>query len=114
MLLVLAINELLFPQKTRRDADTTVGVVPIGIPLIMGPAALTTLLISVDTFGFVRTLVSLLLNVGVVWAAFRYSDSIAWAMGRAGLRAVSKVVMLFLAAIAVMMIRRGLSEVFGL
>ena len=46
ILLVLSVNDLIFVhEQQRRDPGGSIGVVPIGIPLIMGPAALTTILI---------------------------------------------------------------------
>ncbi|MCE9635056.1 MAG: MarC family protein [Planctomycetes bacterium] len=85
------------------------GVVPIGIPLIMGPAALTTILITVESHGHLLAIVSVLLNLVVMWMVFRHADLILRVMGRAGSRAVAKVAALFMAAIAVMMIRVGLT-----
>lgn len=109
ILLVLAIWDLLFSQQARRkEADTSVGVVPIGIPLIMGPAALTTIMLSVESSGFYATLLALILNLIIVWVIFRKADEIVKLMGDAGARAVAKVMALFLAAIAIMMIRVGI------
>ena len=77
------------------------------MPLIAGPALLTALLILVDTVGLVFTLVSLLINLGLVAIAFWNADRVTRWMGRQGLRGVSKIVALLLAAIAVSLIRRG-------
>lgn len=110
VLLILAISDLLFSDhESRRNPDPHVGVVPIGIPLIMGPAALTTILITTESLGFGVTLISLLLNLSITWLVFRYANWIGGLMGEAGTKAVAKVMALFLAAIAVMMIRVGLS-----
>jgi multiple antibiotic resistance protein len=106
---VLAVSDLLFPDSKLRKPGSSVGVVPIGIPLIMGPAALTTILIVVDSFGLLAAIVSLLLNLLLVWLVFRYSDLIMKLMSEAGAKAVAKVAALFMAAIAVMMIRVGLT-----
>ncbi len=112
VLLVLAINDLLFSTDTsRKNPESTVGVVPIGIPLIMGPAALTTILILVDVYGYLWTIFSLILNLFIIWLVFRNADAVLKFLGKAGSRAVAKVASLFLAAIAVMMIRVGVSEV---
>jgi multiple antibiotic resistance protein len=108
VLLVLAVDDLIFSSESRRKPDTKVGVVPIGIPLIVGPAALTTLLILRDTYGTVPTLVSLFANLLIVWFVFRNSELFSRIMGEAGSKAVAKVFGLFMAAIAVMMIRVGL------
>ena len=85
-----------------------VGVVPIGIPLIMGPAALTTIIFLVNSYGYGWAVASLLVNMLIVWLVFSQAKSITKGMGKAGSQAVAKVAALFLAGIAVMMIRSGI------
>ncbi|MEX0601734.1 MAG: MarC family protein, partial [Bacteroidota bacterium] len=109
VLLVLAVNDLIFGTSRQRNSESSVGIVPIGIPLIMGPAALTTILILVDAYGYTATIVSLLVNLLIVWLVFRYSDMIIKVLGDAGSKAIAKVASLFMAAIAIMMIRVGLT-----
>jgi len=108
VLLVLAVSDLLFAPSQQRRPETSAGVVPIGIPLIIGPAALTTILILVDSKGYVVTILSLIANLLIVWIVFRNSDYVIRLMGEAGSKAVAKVAALFMAGIAVMMIRVGL------
>ena len=107
ILLGLAGRELLSLGAATRDASDEFGIVPLGMPLIAGPALLTALLILVDTVGLVFTLVSLLVNLALVAVAFWNADWFTRWMGRQGLRGVSKIVALLLAAIAVSLIRRG-------
>ena len=83
---------------------------PIGIPLIMGPAALTTIIILVNSHGYAWVIVSLVANMLIVWLTFRHAPAVIRIMGRAGSRATAKVIALFLAAIAVMMIRSGIEK----
>jgi multiple antibiotic resistance protein len=109
VLLVLAVNDLIFSSDRQRSPVTSAGVVPIGIPLIMGPAALTTILILVDQYGYPVTIISLLVNLLIVWLVFRYADRIIKLLGEAGSKGVAKVASLLMAAIAIMMIRVGLS-----
>jgi multiple antibiotic resistance protein len=112
VLLVLAINDLLFSSDTaRKNPETNIGVVPIGIPLIMGPAALTTILILVDSYGTIWTVTSIIINLIIVWIVFRNADQVSKILGKGGSRAFAKVASLFLAAIAVMMIRVGITEI---
>ncbi|MBI5643355.1 MAG: MarC family protein, partial [Deltaproteobacteria bacterium] len=85
-----------------------VGIVPIGTPLIAGPAALTTLLMLSDLYGFKVTLAALIVNLFIIWLVLQSSDRIVNAIGEKGALGLSKVISLLLAAIAVMMIRRGL------
>src|SRR6266567_1174149 len=107
ILLGLAGRELLNLRPSDDGTSDDFGVVPLGMPLIAGPALLTALLILVDTVGLVITLVSLLVNLGLVAIAFCNADQFTRWMGRQGLRGVSKIIALLLAAIAVSLIRRG-------
>jgi multiple antibiotic resistance protein len=109
VLLVLAVNDLIFSPLRQRSPETNVGVVPLGIPLIIGPAALTTILILVDQYGYPVTIISLLSNLLLVWIVFRYADRIMRLMGEAGAKGFAKVASLLMAAIAIMMIRVGLT-----
>jgi multiple antibiotic resistance protein len=113
VLLVLAVNDLLFATEKGRDPQTSIGVVPLGIPLIIGPAALTTLLIVVDTHGYYAAVISLLVNLIIVWLVFRNSSRVTKLMGEAGSKAFAKVASLFMAAIAIMMIRIGLTAMIA-
>ncbi len=111
VLLILAIVDLLFSpsgEKKRRSADS-IGVVPIGIPLIMGPAALTTIIIMVDSYGYLPTFASLLVNLWIVWLVYRHAGKVVGIMGPGGSKAFAKVASLLLVAIAVMMIRVGIT-----
>lgn len=113
VLLVLAVNDLLFSKERKRDLGDSVGVVPIGIPLIMGPAALTTIIILVDSYGYLWTILSLIANMLFVLVVFLQANTVARFMGNAGSRAVAKVAALFLAGIAVMMIRSGITAMLS-
>jgi len=107
ILLILATRELVtFGPPDRGGADEF-GIVPLGMPLIAGPALLTALLILIDTVGIVFTLVSLLVNLAIVAVALCNADRFSRWMGRQGLRGISKIIALLLAAIAVSLIRRG-------
>jgi multiple antibiotic resistance protein len=110
VLLVLAIIELIGKSEERRRPHDAVGVVPIGVPLIVGPAVLTTLLVLIDHYGIVPTVLSLVLNLFIVWIALRGAQEIIKFIGKNGIIAISKVMALLLAAIAVMMIRLGLEN----
>ncbi len=114
VILLIAIKDLTSHLKPQRDPVGNIGVVPIGIPLIVGPAALTTLLILVDSYGSFFTVLSILVNLLIVWVVFQKADLLVRLMGEAGSRAFAKVMSLFLAAIAVMMIRVGIFNFLGI
>jgi len=110
ILLILSISDILFSSDERKKTDTKIGIVPLGIPLIIGPAALTTLLILVDKYGFVPTIASMLTNFVIVWFILFYSRFVIKVMGVGGTKAFAKIASLLLAAIAVMMMREGISN----
>lgn len=108
LLLVLSIYDLLHPVAPLRQVGARIGVVPLGIPMIVGPAVLTTLLVLARTEGYAVTLAAFGANLVLVWAALRWAAAIERVLGEAGARAVAKVASLLLAAIGVTMMRRGL------
>jgi multiple antibiotic resistance protein len=108
LLLVLALYDLLHPELPLRQPGVHLGVVPLGTPLIAGPAVLTTLLTLARTQGYLLVLLAFGLNLVLVWAVLRWASLIIRAIGEAGARAVAKVFELLLAAIGVMLVRRGL------
>ena len=110
LLLVFAINDLLFSEKGKRTITPTMGVVPLGIPLVVGPAVLTSIIVTVDTYGYIPTVTSLVVNLIIVWVVFLKSNFIYRLMGEGGSKAFAKVASLLLAAIAVMMVRRGFMD----
>lgn len=109
LLLIFAVRDLVTPQHSHQGAAApeSVGIVPVAIPLIMGPAALASLMLGADTYGMTVTLGSLVANIAFVWFVFSKS---AWVMDRIGRQtseALAKIFSLLLAAIGVMLIRQG-------
>jgi len=115
ILLVLSISNLIFGDFRRRDPTAgeevedaaSVGIVPIGIPLIVGPAAITSILVSREAYGYLPTLASLVINMVLVFLTLAASPYVGRFAGPAVSRAIAKVASLFLAAISVAMIRAG-------
>lgn len=107
ILLGLAVRDLLGFDERPRTGSADFGVVPLGMPLIAGPALLTALLLLMDTVGVLFTILSLLVNLLLVEIGFRYARWIEGLLGKQGLNGVSKIIALLLAAIAVSLIRRG-------
>jgi len=107
ILLCLAVRELVGIGPPDRGGSDEFGVVPLGMPLIAGPALLTALLILVDSVGLFFTLLSLLVNLALVAIALCNAGRFTRWMGKQGLRGVSKIIALLLAAIAISLIRRG-------
>ena len=109
ILLGIAVRELLDLGNRASYAGEDFGVVPLGMPLIAGPALLTALLILVDSVGVMFTIAALVVNMLLVWIGFWNADRFMRWIGRRGMGGVSKLISLLLAAIAVSLIRRGLT-----
>jgi multiple antibiotic resistance protein len=111
LLLAISLSDLLSGEKKQRQADPeSLGAVPIGIPLIAGPAVLTTCILLADIYGHWITTAAIVLNIAIVGFLFMTAEYITRKFGRTGTKTVSKLASLLLAAIAVMLIRRGLTE----
>jgi multiple antibiotic resistance protein len=113
ILFSLAVNDIINPVKQRRIPDQELGVVPLGTPLIVGPAVLTTSMVIISQYGLFATLISVLVNILIAGAIFSLSTVLIKVLGQAGAKALSKVMSLLLAAIAVMMVRKGIMLFLG-
>ncbi len=113
LLLVISITDIITSEKERRMPLPSAGAVPLGVPLIVGPAVLTTLLMLIPIYGVATTLVALGLNLLLAAVVFFNAHRLTRLLGPTGTKAISKVVSLLLAAIAVMMIRRGIVHIIS-
>lgn len=107
ILFILAILDVMGARHAHDDDAGTMGVVPLGTPMIAGPALITTCVLMANEYGLMATLISLSLNIVIAGVLFLQSQVLVRLMGEAGSAALSKITSLLLASIAVMMIRRG-------
>ncbi len=108
ILLILSSKYILTGRIVSAVKEEMIAVVPIGTPLLVGPATITTLLLLAGQYPIYIVLGSFVLNILVAWIILMLGNRIAGFMGIGGLRAVSNIFNLLLAAIAVTMILRGL------
>ena len=113
ILLVLSLRDLLLPEEVPRPSSESLGVVPLGVPLLAGPAVLTTLLLSRDRYGWLVSVLALVVNLVVVWVVLRSSAGLMKRLGREGAQAISKVFSLILTAFGVMLIRQGVTTLLS-
>ncbi|MDO8532538.1 MAG: MarC family protein [Dehalococcoidia bacterium] len=114
LLFILTTNDIVrgvsIPREAQPRQDEYVGVVPLGTPLVVGPAVLATLLLLVQRYHIAVVVAAFMLNLGLTWLVFAQADRITRVLGRAGLMVVAKIAGLLLAAIAVDMVRRGIMQ----
>jgi multiple antibiotic resistance protein len=109
ILLILSIRYVLTGHIMDYVKEEMVAVVPIGTPLTVGPATITTLLLLVsEGFHLYIVLLSFALNILIAWLVFMLSGWFVGFLGQGGVKAISKVFSLLLAAIAVTMIIHGM------
>lgn len=126
ILLVFAIHDLLFSRMDRkqrakeldqprdsRDATNDLAVVPLGIPILLGPAGMTALLVFGQTRGVLPTLLAFVTNFALNALLLSHAELVRRAVGRAAVRATGKVMGLVLAALAVSMLRTGIQNVMA-
>jgi len=114
ILLVYAILDLLGPPgKPAVDENYMVGIVPLAMPLIAGPALLTSVLVLHERYGWAPTVLGLAVNFLILLAVMLGATRISRRVGVNTIRAFSKIVMVLLAAIAVNYIRSGLAAVIA-
>ena len=107
ILFVLSLRDLALPERASRERDPSLGVVPLGVPLLAGPAVLTMLLLVKAQYGWLMTVAALLANLVVIWALLRSAEWLMRRVGHEGARVISKITNVILAAFGVMLMRHG-------
>lgn len=111
ILFCLSMIDLMNLGKSKTVLKEDLGAVPIGTPLIVGPAVLTLSLMLISVYGITVTLIAVIINLIIVGIVFMASGSMMRLLGESGARVLSKVMALLLASIGVMMIRKGILEI---
>ena len=109
VLLALSIKYILTGRMVEAIKEEMTAVVPIGTPLLAGPATITTLLLLYGQFPWYVVLISFVLNLAIAWGVFLAGNQVMGFLGQGGARAISNIFNLLLAAIAITMLLRGLS-----
>ena len=113
ILFCIAIIDILSQTKQRHIPADELGAVPLGTPLIVGPAVLTTSMLIVSQYGLGATIISVIVNILLAGLILKLSSFLIKALGESGSKALSKIMSLLLASIAVMLIRKGVSQLRG-
>jgi multiple antibiotic resistance protein len=113
VLLLISLADLVGKPEHESRVTGSTGIVPLAVPMITGPAVLTTLILQVGEFGYRVTIAALIANYVIAWVLLRNSEKVFKLFGKDGAGVLSKLAALLLAAIAVSMIRGGLIETFA-
>jgi multiple antibiotic resistance protein len=113
LLVALSLQDLLTAQKPHRPVETTAGIVPFAIPLIVGPAVMTTSIGLLQQHGLWVTSTAFAANLLILAVAEWLGERMIGPRGARILLAMSKVVAVLLAAMGAKMVREGLGTILG-
>lgn len=92
-------------EAVEAEHKTSIAVVPIGVPLLVGPGAMSTAIIyAVDGHGLLHRLILVALAVAVgmlTWVCLQLAEPLARLMGRTGMNIMIRLMGVILAAVAV-------------
>lgn len=114
VLLAMALKELLSATSQAPLApNELVAMVPIGTPLLVGPAAISMLILLTGLYSAWLVVAGFIANMVVAWVVFRHSQGIVAFLGEGGLQAFARVAYLLLAAIAVKLMSQGILDILA-
>jgi multiple antibiotic resistance protein len=102
LLLIIAIR-ILITGNIHENAESpeSLGAVPIAIPLLVGPGAITTTILDLQAYGTVIAILAVLIVLSLTWVILRYINGIYKFLGKTGSIVIARVMALLIAAIAV-------------
>lgn len=112
LLLFLAMKMLVAGKWEEAVSPEDVGAVPIAFPLLVGPGAITSAMMTLQSSGLMVTLISVIIVFGITWFILNFIERIHSLLGKTGSAVVSRVMAVFLAAIAVGFIINGVKHSF--
>ncbi|RKY30433.1 MAG: hypothetical protein DRP67_04485 [Candidatus Omnitrophota bacterium] len=111
ILIVFSIVEFLGVSRFEEKSEEDIAIVPLAIPLFAGPAFLTTVLISKALYGYPITFLSLILNIFLAWIILNLCERIVEFFGKSAVKAIAKIMSLFLAGLGINFIKMGIIEI---
>lgn len=111
LLLIISIR-ILISGSLHESAESpeSIGAVPIAIPLLVGPGAITATILNLQTFGTLVTIISVLVVLLLTWIILRNVGTVYKFLGKTGSTVIARVMSLLIAAIAVQYILSGISQ----
>lgn len=86
------------------------GIVPLAFPLLAGPGAITTVMISLQAYGWVVSIISIVFVVLVTYLVLHVENPLLKILGSRGSTVTTRIFAIFLAAIAVQYIVEGVKQ----
>ncbi|HIE09706.1 MAG TPA: MarC family protein [Armatimonadetes bacterium] len=111
LLLAIALKILVVGHGRETAEGEEVGAVPIACPLLVGPGAMTTVIVIAKSYGHGVALGAVFISFSVVALILTFSEHLYKLLGRTGALVLSKVMAVLIAGIGVMFVREGLQGI---
>ena len=109
VLLMILAMQMIFTGGFKSESPAgDVSMVPIAFPLLAGPGAITTTIVSLQTYGIVVAILSVVIVMAITWVVLRFLDRIDSILGTRGIAALTTLIAVFIAAIAIQFILTGI------
>jgi multiple antibiotic resistance protein len=93
------------------DTAEDTGAVPLAFPLLVGPGAITSVIISYETAGLIVTILSIAIVIGVTYLTLFLVNPIYRVLGSRGSMIITRVFAILIAAIGVQYVLQGLTHI---
>ena len=111
LLLIIAVKILIEDEwKEPVGSLERLSSVPIAVPLLVGPGAITTTILNLQEFGIIITVASVLIVFVAVWLLLKLINPIHRFMGRSGASIIARIMALLIAAIAIQYMINGITH----
>ena len=110
LLLIIAIRILISGFHESTESPESLGAVPIAIPLLVGPGAITTTIFNLQAYGIIITISAVVVVLALTWVILRFINGFYKILGKTGAIVIARVMALLIAAIAVQYILTGVTH----
>ena len=111
LLLIIAIRILISGSMQENvESPESIGAVPIAIPLLVGPGAITTTIFNIQQYDTIIAILAVLVVMAATWIILRYISKVYKFLGKTGSLIIARVMALLIAAIAVQYILTGVTH----
>ena len=108
LLLIIAVRILVTgSMHETSDSPESLGAVPIAMPLLVGPGAITTTIFNLQAYGTLTSILAVVIVLSVTWVILRFINGVYRILGRTGAIVIARVMALLIAAIAIQYILTG-------
>lgn len=111
LLLIISVRILISGSKKEEvESPESMGAVPIAIPLLVGPGAITTTIFNLQAYGIITSILAVVIVLSTTWVILRFINLIYRFLGKTGSLVIARVMSLLIAAIAIQYILTGVTH----